>query len=77
MFFTFIVAQMTFFIAAVLVLGACDWILVEDVGKQVFGIAVLLGGGGSMALVTSLSMTADLINKNTVSLYSKNWEFAT
>lgn len=59
--------KMTFFIAAVLVLGACDWILVEDVGKQVFGIAVLLGGGGSMALVTSLSMTADLINKNTES----------
>lgn len=60
--------QMAFFLSAVLVLGACDWVLVGDVGKQVFGIAILLGSGGSMALVTSLSMTADLINQNTVSL---------
>lgn len=48
-------------------LGACDWILAGNLGKQVFGVAILLGAGGSMALVTSLSMTADLINQNTVS----------
>lgn len=63
----FLGRKMAFFLSAVLVLGACDWILVGDVGKQVFGIAILLGSGGSMALVTSLSMTADLINQNTES----------
>ncbi|XP_071844616.1 major facilitator superfamily domain-containing protein 12-like isoform X1 [Apostichopus japonicus] len=63
----FLGRKMTFFFGAVLVLGACDWILAGNLGKQVFGVAILLGAGGSMALVTSLSMTADLINQNTES----------
>ena len=59
--------QMTYFLGAVVFLGGCDWLWVNDIGHQVYGAAVLLGAGGSTVLVSSLSMTADLIGQNTVS----------
>ncbi|XP_072051519.1 major facilitator superfamily domain-containing protein 12-like [Amphiura filiformis] len=59
--------KMTFFLGAVIFLGGCDWLWCDDIGHQVYGAAVLLGAGGSTVLVTSLSMTADLIGQNTES----------
>lgn len=48
--------------------SACVWMyfLTESTSKQTYGAAVLLGIGGSTMLVTSLSMTADMIGENTV-----------
>ncbi|XP_035667594.1 major facilitator superfamily domain-containing protein 12-like isoform X1 [Branchiostoma floridae] len=56
--------KMTFFLGVMCVLFACDWMWVPNIGLQVYGAAVLLGVGGSTVLVTSLSMTADLIGEN-------------
>ena len=52
---------------------SCAWMwvihyLAHRLNLMVFGCAVLLGVGGSAILVTSLSMTADLIGENTVRL---------
>ncbi|CAH1254145.1 MFSD12 [Branchiostoma lanceolatum] len=56
--------KMTFFLGVMCVLFACDWMWMPNIGLQVYGAAVLLGVGGSTVLVTSLSMTADLIGEN-------------
>ena len=55
-----------------LVVSSCIWFwclqyLEQRLTVMVFGPAVLLGAGGSTILVTSLSMTADLIGDHTVS----------
>ncbi len=56
-----------------LIIGACAWNWFLGTPKsnpqwEIFGSAVLLGSGCSTILVTSLSMTADLIGDQTVSL---------
>nr|XP_032829644.1 LOW QUALITY PROTEIN: major facilitator superfamily domain-containing protein 12-like [Petromyzon marinus] len=59
--------NMTYFLGLVLVLVFADWVWLGVGGNAVYGAAVLLGVGGSTILVTSLSMTADLIGPNTES----------
>ena len=44
-----------------------SWFLSGSTLWQVFGVAILLGAGSSTVLVTSLTMTADLIGENVVS----------
>lgn len=49
------------------VLAFASWVaLARPVGDEIYGLAVLLGAGSATILVTSLSMTADLIGTNTV-----------
>ncbi|XP_074649966.1 major facilitator superfamily domain-containing protein 12-like [Tubulanus polymorphus] len=60
--------KITYFIGLLLIYGACIWfyfISLYRLELQIFGAAVLLGSGCSTILITSLSMTADLINENT------------
>ncbi|XP_041464222.1 major facilitator superfamily domain-containing protein 12-like isoform X1 [Lytechinus variegatus] len=59
--------KLTYFIGAVLYIGACVWMAIPNIGLQVYGAAILLGAGGSTVLVTSLAFTADLIGCNTES----------
>lgn len=50
-----------------MVLAFASWVaLARPVGAEIYGLAVLLGAGSATILVTSLSMTADLIGTNTV-----------
>ncbi|CAC5364905.1 Major facilitator superfamily domain-containing protein 12 [Mytilus coruscus] len=59
----------TYFVGIVFAVSACIWMyfLGQSTSKQTYGAAVLLGIGGSTMLVTSLSMTADMIGENTES----------
>ncbi|XP_071506133.1 major facilitator superfamily domain-containing protein 12-like [Diadema antillarum] len=59
--------KLTYFLGAMLYIGACVWMAVPNIGLEVYGAAILLGAGGSTVLVTSLALTADLIGRNTES----------
>lgn len=60
--------NMTYFVGLLLILAFACWVLLDHkMGKSVYGAAVLLGAGSATILVTSLSMTADLIGRNTQS----------
>ena len=61
--------QATYFLGGMLVTGACtwNWFVRKDPYWEIFASSVLLGAGCSTILVTSLSMTADLIGDQTVS----------
>ncbi|XP_071952607.1 major facilitator superfamily domain-containing protein 12-like isoform X2 [Antedon mediterranea] len=59
--------KITYGIGALLILVACVCFYFIHNGKYIYIPTVLLGVGGSTVLVTSLSMTADLINLNTES----------
>lgn len=49
------------------ILTFASWVtLVRKMGSEIYGVAALLGAGSATILVTSLSMTADLIGTNTV-----------
>lgn len=49
------------------ILAFASWVtLARQMGAEIYGAAVLLGAGSATILVTSLSMTADLIGTNTV-----------
>lgn len=51
------------------ILAFASWVtLARQMGAEIYGAAVLLGAGSATILVTSLSMTADLIGTNTVCL---------
>ena len=52
--------------------SAWSWFLTGSTLWQVFGVAVLLGAGSSTLLVTSLTMTADLIGENVVGIMLAN-----
>lgn len=43
------------------------WFLKTDQLAATYGVAILLGTGGSTLLVTALTMLADLIGENVVS----------
>lgn len=59
--------QLTYFVGLLIILAFASWVaLVGPIGVEVYGAAVLLGAGSATVLVTSLSMTADLIGSNTV-----------
>lgn len=50
-----------------MILAFASWVtLTRTMGAEIYGAAALLGAGSATILVTSLSMTADLIGTNTV-----------
>uniref|UniRef100_A0ACB8F245 Major facilitator super domain-containing protein 12 n=1 Tax=Sphaerodactylus townsendi TaxID=933632 RepID=A0ACB8F245_9SAUR len=58
--------NLTYFLGLLIILAFASWVLLtENMGVEVYGAAVLLGAGSATVLVTSLSMTADLIGSNT------------
>jgi len=57
--------KFTYLIGLVFVAGSCGFLLWPDIGLKVYGSVILLGIGSSTILVASLSITADLIGKNT------------
>lgn len=60
--------QLTYIIGSMLGLVACVWIQLragsDFVAYEIHAVAILLGSGGSIVLVTSLGITADLIGSN-------------
>ncbi|CAJ0574923.1 unnamed protein product, partial [Mesorhabditis spiculigera] len=48
-------------------LGNCVWMQFELTGWQIYGVAVLIGITQAILFITSVAVTADLINKNTES----------
>ncbi|XP_072100434.1 major facilitator superfamily domain-containing protein 12a isoform X2 [Mobula birostris] len=59
--------NMTYFVGLVMILAFAYWVWFFRIKSSVFGAAVLLGCGSATILVTSLSMTADLIGEHTQS----------
>ncbi|XP_007440721.1 major facilitator superfamily domain-containing protein 12 [Python bivittatus] len=58
--------NLTYFLGLLIILAFASWVaLAEQLGIEVYGAAVLLGVGSATILVTSLSMTADLIGTHT------------
>ncbi|EQB77595.1 hypothetical protein CB1_000413020 [Camelus ferus] len=58
--------NMTYFMGLLVILAFAAWVALADVlGVAVYVAAVLLGAGCATILVTSLSMTADLIGPHT------------
>ncbi|XP_009321279.1 PREDICTED: major facilitator superfamily domain-containing protein 12, partial [Pygoscelis adeliae] len=61
--------NLTYFVGILVILAFASWVtLAGQMGAEIYGAAVLLGAGSATILVTSLSMTADLIGTNTVHL---------
>jgi len=46
--------------------GASTWMWFHELHKMVYAVSVLLGISSTILLVVSLSLIADMINKNTV-----------
>ncbi|XP_005999123.1 major facilitator superfamily domain-containing protein 12 [Latimeria chalumnae] len=60
--------NVTYLVGLLIIFAFAYWILlVQNIGHAVYGAAVLLGTGSATILITSLSMTADLIGANTQS----------
>uniref|UniRef100_A0A8C3PHA0 Major facilitator superfamily domain containing 12 n=1 Tax=Calidris pygmaea TaxID=425635 RepID=A0A8C3PHA0_9CHAR len=58
--------QLTYFVGILVILAFASWVmLARQMGAEIYGAAALLGAGSATILVTSLSMTADLIGTNT------------
>ncbi|XP_028908628.1 major facilitator superfamily domain-containing protein 12 isoform X4 [Ornithorhynchus anatinus] len=58
--------NLTYFAGVLVILAFASWVaLVDRLGELIYGAAVLLGVGSATILVTSLSMTADLIGPHT------------
>lgn len=58
--------NLTYFMGLLIILAFASWVALDSrLGAEVYGAAVLLGAGSATILVTSLSMTADLIGSNT------------
>ncbi|XP_067023223.1 major facilitator superfamily domain-containing protein 12-like [Acropora muricata] len=59
-------SKIAFSIGCLLALGACFWFYIQDVeGKTIVYVpAVMMGSGGSIMLVTSLSLLAELIGQD-------------
>lgn len=61
--------QLTYFSGLLLIMAFAYWVLLDThMGPAVYGAAVLLGTGSATILVMSLSLTADLIGDQTVSV---------
>uniref|UniRef100_A0AAY4AVX7 Major facilitator superfamily domain containing 12 n=1 Tax=Denticeps clupeoides TaxID=299321 RepID=A0AAY4AVX7_9TELE len=59
---------MTYLVGLLFILGFSCWVLIDvNMGKMVYGAAVLLGAGSAVILVMSLSLTANLIGDQTQS----------
>ncbi|KAM6310601.1 major facilitator superfamily domain-containing protein 12 [Podargus strigoides] len=58
--------NLTYFVGILVILAFASWVtLAREMGAEIYGASVLLGAGSATILVTSLSMTADLIGTNT------------
>ncbi|XP_019368815.1 PREDICTED: major facilitator superfamily domain-containing protein 12 [Gavialis gangeticus] len=58
--------NLTYFAGLLIILAFATWVALDrQIGVEIYGAAVLLGAGSATILVTSLSMTADLIGTNT------------
>ncbi|NXJ97839.1 MFS12 protein, partial [Corythaixoides concolor] len=58
--------NLTYFVGILVILAFASWVtLATQMGAEIYGAAALLGAGSATILVTSLSMTADLIGTNT------------
>ncbi|XP_075300181.1 major facilitator superfamily domain-containing protein 12 [Opisthocomus hoazin] len=58
--------NLTYFVGMLGILAFASWVaLAKQMGAEIYGAAALLGAGSATILVTSLSMTADLIGTNT------------
>ncbi|XP_068012537.1 major facilitator superfamily domain-containing protein 12 [Melanerpes formicivorus] len=58
--------NLTYFMGILVILAFASWVtLARKMGSEIYGVAALLGAGSATILVTSLSMTADLIGTNT------------
>ncbi|XP_068776409.1 major facilitator superfamily domain-containing protein 12 isoform X2 [Struthio camelus] len=58
--------QLTYFVGILVILAFASWVtLTRQMGVEIYAAAMLLGAGSATILVTSLSMTADLIGTNT------------
>ncbi|KAH0625873.1 hypothetical protein JD844_034228 [Phrynosoma platyrhinos] len=63
--------KLTYFLGLLIILAFASWLtLVDRIGVEIYGAAILLGAGSATILVTSLSMTSDLIGTNTTKLRS-------
>ena len=60
--------QITFSLGCMLAMSACFWFYVQDINGRnaVYVTAVIMGCGGSVMLVTSLSLIAELIGHDKV-----------
>ena len=60
--------QITFCLGAMVAVSASFWFYVQNVDgrKAVYGTVILMGCGGSVMLVTSLSLIAQLIGQDKV-----------
>ncbi|XP_074834664.1 major facilitator superfamily domain-containing protein 12 isoform X2 [Carettochelys insculpta] len=67
--------NLTYFAGLLIILAFASWVVLDSqIEAEVYGAAVLLGAGSATILVTSLSMTADLIGSNTWSLCLRGHE---
>ncbi|KFV78722.1 Major facilitator superfamily domain-containing protein 12, partial [Struthio camelus australis] len=58
--------NLTYFVGILVILAFASWVtLTRQMGVEIYAAAMLLGAGSATILVTSLSMTADLIGTNT------------
>ena len=66
----FFISQITFSLGCMVAMSACFWFYVQDIeGKNVVYVtAVIMGIGGSVMLVTSLSLIAEMIGHDKVTL---------
>ncbi|KAJ1530953.1 hypothetical protein ONE63_005789 [Megalurothrips usitatus] len=63
---SFVNTKIGYLIGAIVSLAGCVWVGVgSGTGLQMYGVAVLMGAGSSITMVTSLCITADLIGPNT------------
>ena len=67
-FISFCCCQITFSLGCLLAMSACFWFYVQDIrGRNVvYATAIIMGCGGSVMLVTSLSLIAELIGQDKV-----------
>lgn len=65
----FIGHQVSYMVGSVIGLGASVWILCDSLASaatyQLYMVAILLGAGSSVTMISSLSITADMIGPNT------------
>lgn len=67
-FISFCCCQITFSLGCLLAMSACFWFYAQDIrGRNVvYATAIIMGCGGSVMLVTSLSLIAELIGQDKV-----------
>ena len=60
--------QASYLVGALVGMGSCVWYWFLGVrDSEVYACAVMMGAAGSLLLITSISITSDLIKEDTVS----------